>query len=100
MPVPGVEMSSEPLLVRPGCHARLTFGIAPPERAECYIEHLREGELLARECRLVDAGASSLEIKTHPDSSHITCWLQTEGYRVADLRFDVDCGEPIEPISR
>lgn len=100
MYVPGVEMTSEPLLVRPGCHARLTFSIASPQRAECNIQHLREGELLARECRPVDAGASSLEIKTHPDSSHIICWLQVEGDRIADLRLNVDCGEPIEPISR
>src|SRR5690606_37502208 len=100
MIVPGGELSSEPLVVRAGSHARLTFGTASPEGAECTIEHLRQGKLLARECRPVDPGARGLEVKTHPDCSHLACSLQVKGERIGDPRFSVDCGEPIKPTLR
>ena len=91
---------SEPLPVRAACHARISFDIASPRRAEIIIEHLRVRKLLARECRPLAVGASALEIKTHPDASHIVCLLQVDGEPIDGVRFNVDCGRCIEPTPR
>ena len=88
---------SEPLPVQAGCQAWISFDIASPQRGEIMIEHLRTRELLARECRPLAPGASTLEIKTHPEGSHIRCLLQADGKPIDGVRFNVDLGQPIEP---
>jgi hypothetical protein len=90
----------EPLPVRAACHARIGFDVASPRRAEVIIEHLHVGKLLARECRPLAVGASALEIKTHPEASHIACLLQAGDRPIDGVRFNVDCGERIERTPR
>ena len=106
----------EPLAVCPASHARISFNIDAPKGARVVIEHLRDDQLLAREARLL-AGARSLEAKTHPDATHMACSLQFtrqhvstslfkrrlgigNGVPIEGVRFTVECGEPIKPISR
>lgn len=91
---------SEPLPVRAACHAWISFDVASPRGAELVIEHLHDEQLLARECRPLDVGAAALEIKTHPDASHILCSLRSDGQRIDGVRFKVDCGRCIEPTAR
>jgi hypothetical protein len=91
---------SEPLSVRAACHAWISFDVASPRRAEVIIEHLHVGKLLARECRPLAVGASALEIKTHPEASHIACLLQAGDRPIDGVRFNVDCGECIERTPR
>jgi len=91
---------SEPLEVRAASHARINFNIASPRRAELIIEHLGVNQLLARECRPLAIGASALDIKTHPEASHIACSLLARGVPVYGIRFSVDCGQRIEPTAR
>lgn len=91
---------SEQLPVRAACHARITFDIASPQRAEVIIEHLRVRKLLARECRPLAIGAGAVEIKTHPEASHIVCLLRVEGQPIEGVRFNVDCGQCIQPTAR
>ena len=97
-----VELS-EPLAVRPASHARISFNIAAPKRAELVIDHLRGDQLLARETRPLATGDSSLEANTHPDATHIACSLQTSDSQRdvnTGARFSVECGERIAPIPR
>jgi hypothetical protein len=91
---------SEPLPVRAACHARISFDIDSPRRAEVLIDHLRVRKLLARELRPLAIGTGFLEIKTHPDASHIKCTLQVDGHPIDGGRFRVDCGQDIEPTPR
>lgn len=74
--------------------------IAAPRRSEIVVRHLRAGKCLAVEDRLIQAGARSLEIKTHPDASHIGCSLRVGGRTIDNIHFAVDCGSPIEAIGR
>lgn len=76
------------------------FDIASPQGAELVVDHLRHEELLAREHRPLTAGASALEIKTHPALSHVACSLRVDGRPIDGVRFNVDCGRPIEPTAR
>ena len=78
----------------------VTFDVPAPEKAELVVEHRYNGELLARESRPLAVGASALEIKTHPEASHIVCSLTARNRSIDQARFDVDCGEPIEPTGR
>ena len=91
---------SEPLPVRAACHAWISFAIASPPGAELIIEHLHVKQLLARECRPLAVGASAVEIKTHPDASHISCSLLSAGQPIDGIRFIVECGPDIEPTAR
>ena len=119
-----VFVLSEPLAVRPASRARIDFSIDSPPGAELIIEHLRDAQLLAREARPLMTGATSLEINTHPDATHVACLLRknTVGRHVIssdsgrrlnnelrtggndtpinDVRFSVYCGERIEPVPR
>lgn len=81
-------------------YAVVTFTTAAPEGAELVLEHQCNGALLARECRPLTAGATALEIKTHPQASHIVCRLTVGDLSVDGVRFDVECGERIEPTGR
>jgi hypothetical protein len=88
------------LPVREGSCAMVTFNVAAPEGAELVVEHRSSGQLLARECRPLAGGARALEIKTHPEASHILCSLKAGDQSIGGARFDVDCGERIEPTGR
>lgn len=91
---------SEPMPVRAAHHARISFNIAAPSKADLVIEHLRDQLLLARESRPLTSGARALEIKTHPEASHIACMLRARGRRGNGIRFGVECGQRIEPTQR
>src|SRR5210317_176139 len=86
--------------VRAASNALVTFKPAATILSELIVEHLNDGQLLARESRPLDRGASSVKIKTHPEASHIVCSLRTAGKTIRRARFEVDCGEPIEPTGR
>lgn len=78
----------------------VTFNVAAPKEAELVVEHSNSGQLLARECRPLAIGARELEIKTHPEASHIGCSLQAGNQSIDGASFDVNCGERIEPTGR
>lgn len=86
--------------VRKACRAVVAFNEAAPEGAELVVEHRSDEQLRARECRPLAAGARELEIKTHPEASHIACSLEVGGQSIDGARFDVDCGDRIEPTGR
>lgn len=93
-------ISDAALPVRPAHHARVTFDAPAPAGGQVIIEHLRAGERLARERRPLPKGARSVDIKTHPEATHIACSMQAAG-RVPDgLRFGVECGAAIQAIAR
>ena len=71
-----------------------------PEGTDLVVEHLFNGQLLARECRPLVVGSSALEIKTHPDASHVICSLRAGDQMIDGAKFDVDCGEIIGPTAR
>jgi hypothetical protein len=91
---------SKPLNVHAACHVQIGFDVDSPQDAELIIEHLRAGQLLARERRSLAVGARALDIKTHPEASHITCSLRAGDLPIDGVRFDVDCGRGIEPTGR
>lgn len=78
-------------------HARISFDIASPRGADLVIQHLRAGQLLASECRRLAPGSRALQIKSHPEASHIACRLHADGNPVGGVRFHVDCDRRIEP---
>lgn len=99
--MPGKEIVfSRPLKVRPACHTRVCFDVDSPQHAELFVEYLCDGQLLARERRPVGAAARGLDIKTHPEASHIACSLRREGSPISSVQFKVDCGRSIEPAKR
>jgi hypothetical protein len=91
---------SEPIPVRAASHARISFSIAAPRKAELVLEHLRDKQLLARESRPLAGGDRTLQIKTHPEASHIACMLRARGRHSNGVKFDVDCDQRIEPTMR
>lgn len=86
--------------VRAGSRALVSFNIAAPPRVQLVVEHLHDGQLLARERRPLNVGSRSLEIKTHPEASHVVCSLKVGGRMTIGADFDVACGEPIEPTGK
>jgi len=86
--------------VRAASCAMVTFNMAAPKGAELVVEHLVSGQLLAQECRPLADRVSALEIKTHPEASHIVCSLKVGDQSIDGIRFGVDCGERIEPTGR
>ena len=93
-------MSESPHLpVRGGRHARIEFDSPASNDAEIIIEHWRK-KLLALERRPLPARASSLDVKTHPRATFISCQLVSGNDPVPDVAFSVSCGEKIEPIGR
>ena len=96
----GAVASGISIPVREASYAMVTFNMFAPKRAELVVEHRSSGLLLARECRPLAVGARALEIKTHPEASHIVCSLQAGDQSIDGARFDVDCGERIEPTGR
>jgi len=86
--------------VRAASWATVTFSRPAPQGAELVIDHQCDGQLLARECRPLATRANSLEIKTHPEASHIVCSLQVGDQSIDGVRFDINCGERIEAIGR
>ncbi len=94
------KMTGDSIPVRAASHALVTFNTTAPEGAELVVEHLCSGQLLARERRPLALGASALEIKTHPEASHIVCALKASDQSIDGVRFDVDCGERIEPTGK
>ena len=95
-----VMTSSDSIPVRPACCAMVNFTVTAQQGAELVVEHQCNGELLARECRPLAGGATSLEIKTHPDSSHVACSLKVGDQSIDGVHFDVVCGQRIEPTGR
>lgn len=91
---------SAPLSVRAGHHARISFNVNLPSKAALVIRHLRRADLLASERRPLTPGDRALEIKTHPDCSHVACALYSDAQPVLGVRFDVECGTLIEPTAR
>lgn len=74
--------------------------IPAPRKSELVVRHLQSAQLLAEERRPIKAGATSLEIKTHPDASHIGCSLDVGARAIDDVGFAVECSSPIEPVGR
>ena len=95
-----VEITEDSIPVRAGSHASVTFDTAAPKGAELLVEHLCNGQLLARECRPLAPGANALVIKTHPEASHIVCALRAGDRSIIRARFDVNCGKRIEPTGK
>jgi hypothetical protein len=93
-------MLNEPMTVRAACHARINLDITAPQNTELFIEHLDDGQCLARECRPLARGVDFLDIKTHPEANQITCSLRVAGKPVTEAQFDVDCGEALTPVAR
>jgi Sulfotransferase domain len=91
---------SKSFTVRAASHAQISFNVAASRGAELTIQHKRDDALLARECRPLASGSTALEIKTHPEASHIACSLRIGGAAIDGARFGVDCGERILPTSR
>ena len=75
------------LSVRAACHARVALGVAAPEMANLVIRYLNDEGLLARECRPVAVGADTIDIKTHPDATGISCSLQVAGKPIEETSF-------------
>ena len=96
----GTMTTEASIPVRAACNALVTFKPTASILSELVVEHLSNGQLLARESRRLDRGASSLKIKTHPEASHIVCSLRTAGKTIRKARFEVDCGERIEPTGK
>jgi hypothetical protein len=94
------DVFSEPLAVKAACHARISFGVASPPQSELIVRHVCANKLLARESRPLAVGDRVLDIKTHPEASHITCSLLVEGQPINGLRFNVSCDRCIEPVAR
>ena len=90
---------SSHLSVHGGSHARIELDSAASNDSEVIIEHWRK-KLLALERRPLPPGARSLDIKTHPRATFISCELVSRGDPVPDSEFSVSCGEKIEPIGR
>ena len=86
--------------VRAATCATIMFNRAAPARAKLTVEHRNREQLLALECRPLAFGARALEIKTHPEASHIVCSLKVGDQSIDGARIDVDCGERIEPTGR
>lgn len=92
--------SGLPIPVTPACHAQITFDISLPRSLRLIVEHLRDDRLLARESRPLPAGQHAVNVKTHPDSTHIACALDTGKRQLDSVRFAVACNQPIEPAGR
>lgn len=91
---------ARPLAVQGGTHSRIHFGSEPPQGVSLCIDYLADDQLLAREGRPLASAARSVDIKTHPDSTHIVCTLDhavTDSWNPA---LSVDSGDLIEPIGR
>lgn len=86
--------------VLPASAARISFGVGAPAHASLVIRYLRETSLLAVETRPLASGIDAVEVKTHPESTHIACSLQVDGAPVRDLRYSVECGDAIAPVAR
>ena len=86
--------------VRSACHATVSFSTTAPDSAELVVEHRSGGQLLAREVRPLAVAARALEIKTHPEASHILCALKVGDQLIDGAVFEVDCGERIESTGR
>jgi hypothetical protein len=86
--------------VRAGSRALVTFNIPAPPWVQLVVEHLHDGQLLARERRPLKFGSRSLEIKTHPEASHVVCSLKVGDRMTTGVDFDVACGERIEPTGK
>jgi hypothetical protein len=85
------------LPVHAATRATVTLNVRAPKDAQLVIEYQRNGRFLARECRPLDFGTRAQEIKTHPDSTHIVCTLTAGDHVIEGVRYDVECGEDIEP---
>ncbi len=86
--------------VQAASHARISFGAAVPSKSILAIDYLDNGSLLARERRPVAVGAQAVSVKTHPDTTHVSCSLLTGNKRKRDVQFTVDCGDAIQPVGR
>lgn len=97
----GIEDSPDTALpVRAACHARISLEGTGIPKSKLVIDYLAQGQLLARERRPLAVDAKAVNIKTHPDATHIACSLQAGDESINGVRFRVDCGDDIEPIGR
>lgn len=96
----GAMASGTSIPVREASCAMVAFNLAAPRRTQLVVEHRSGGQLLAREHRPLAVGTRALEIKTHPEASHVVCSLKAGNQSIDGARFDVDCGERIEPTGR
>jgi hypothetical protein len=88
------------LSVVPACNVRIRFEPVATKQASLVVRHLRGDSEIARECRPLAPGAAALDVKTHPESTHVACALQVDGTPVRDASFSVVCGEPIAPTGK
>ena len=95
-----LKIDGDSIPVRAGSHASVTFDTAAPDEAKLLVEHLCDGQLLARECRPLAMGANTLDIKTHPEASHIVCALRAGDHSIVRTRFNVSCGRGIEATGK
>ena len=86
--------------VRAASWARVTFSKTAPRHATIVIDHLKDSQLMARECRPLATGSSVLDIKTHPDASHIACSIRVADKSIDGVHFDVESGDRIEATGR
>jgi hypothetical protein len=96
----GAAATGDGIPVRGGSHALVTFNVPAPRAAELVVDYRRDGQILARECRPLVVDACSLEIKTHPEASHIVCAIKVGDRLIGGVRFDADCGDRIEPTGK
>lgn len=91
---------SRKIPIRRAAHAQVRLDREVPQRSKLVLEYFRKGRLLAREARPLAAGASTLEIKTHPAATHVTCELEVADAPIPEATFEVECGAELRPVGR
>ena len=86
--------------VRPASYARIDLGVATTGDAELSVEYLRYKRLLATECRPLAPGTDSIDIKTHPRSTHVRCIARSADGTIVGTRISLTDGGHIQPVGR
>lgn len=89
-----------PLSVQGATYSRIHFSSDAPHGVSLCVDYLENEELLARENRPLASGSRSVDIKTHPDSTHIVCTFDPAATDNWNPALTVDSGDLIEPIAR
>jgi hypothetical protein len=92
--------TADPVRAAGGTRVRITLDRPASDDTEIVVDHTHDGLLLAHEVRPVASGQSTIEIKTHPQTTHIGCSLAAGGVTLRDRAFSFDHGERIEPVGR
>ena len=86
--------------VNGGRIVRVSFGAEAAPESRLAVEHVQNESILAHETRVIPDGATFLEFKTHPNSSHINCAILCGEKDFSEASLKVECGDQAEPIGR